>query len=173
MFDLGASGESRGANRILVSVHQGAQPLFFRFVAGGIQLLGGKHHRGLAKAIVGEDFDQVGAGVLLLAHEGADFIRRPGLLASSHERLDGGQDARAGEHAPGDGIAQSNIGGRAYALHGGETRHQSHPCIRGCGIGGLLGVRTGACQFSILAEEPAQCTCASIQPGKTVRPRRS
>ena len=155
VLDLCAAGDSRGSHSFFVSVHQRAQAQLLRFIASCVQLLLRQSHRAaLTNALRGEDLDQVGAGFFLLSNERANFSWRAGALASPGEWFDSCQDARPWQQAFRDRVSQRHVGGRAHALDRREARHQSHPCVGGGRIRGLLGRASRTSIFSIRPEAP-------------------
>jgi hypothetical protein len=110
VLDFRASGNGCGTDGISVSVHQRAQALLLRFIAGRVQLLLGKRHPALQHAPDAKILIR-SAPASFCFRTYADFVRRPGLLASPLQRTERCEQARPGEHAFVDGIAQGSIRG--------------------------------------------------------------
>ena len=154
MLDDGAL-RARGAQHRLraVRVHHAAQALRARFAARGIDLfLRQRRHAAVADAGRREDLDQVGAVGLLLADVFADLIGRPLRVRDLAERR---QDARPGQHAAIDRIAQRLVGQRADALHGREAGHQRDVGVLGAVERGLLGRLGPGVIAALVVEVPA------------------
>ncbi len=117
----------------------------------------------LADALRGEDLDEVGALRLLLADVGAK--RLLDVARALVHRAERRQDARPGQLAAGDGVAQVLVARGAGALHGGEAVHQ-----RDVGVLGArqrhLGRRLAlVLRPAVLAEVVADVDVDVDQPG--------
>ena len=154
VFDDGALGACRPQHRFgAVRVHHAAQSLRTRFAARRIDLLlRQRRHAAVADARRREDLDQVGAFGLQLADLLADLIGRPLRIRDLAERR---QDARAGQHAAVDRIAQHLVRHRADALHGREAGHQRDVGVLGPIERGLLGGLRPAVIAALVVEMPA------------------
>ena len=84
VFDLCATGVGCRSHGIFISMDQRPQPNLPGFIASRVQLVLRKSHRAASTNALGrEDFDEIGAGFLLLPYERANFIGRARLRSSS------------------------------------------------------------------------------------------
>ena len=147
-----------------VRVHHAAQPLRAGFAAGGVELrLRQRRRAAVANAGRRENLDEIGAVGLLPADILANLLDRP--LRVRH-RAERGEDARAGQLAARDRIAQRLIRGRAHTLHGGEARLQRDQRVLGAvaecllrrlwaGVVAALGIEMPA-DVHVRVDEPRQ-----------------
>ena len=149
-------------------MHDGAQSLCFGFSAGGVDLI---HRRGhfaaVANAGGGEELDQVRAFGLGALHQRANLIGRAGIFG---DLVQGSEDARTGDRARLDHVAQVAVEGRAHTLHGGESAHQGGVSIGGgvkdgLRLGGLAAAPRTRFVAAVLIEIPGDVDVGIDPPG--------
>src|SRR5205823_5877554 len=113
------------------------------------------HATTLTDRLGGKDLDEVGTRLFLFAYVGADFVRRASLFASPLQRLDSGQNARAGKHSFGDGVAERKVRWGPNALHGREAGHQREPGVGRGVVGVVLGRAARASALAVLSKTPS------------------
>ena len=164
VFHLGATGQHRHPHRFPIGMNQSAESVFVRLVASGVELFLGERGRAShAAARRSENLHQIGAHRLILINVRANLLRCPVYTAAPAERANGGQNARSGNLAAIDGVAQRHVFGRSHALHRSESAHKRVPGVPRYRQEGMLGRFVFADALpGVLAVEPEMPTDVDV-----------